>query len=153
MPIRTPQTEMPLNKLKEKDTYVVRNHMIWLRSSPKNVKDFPFEFDFCFIKISFKYMHLLCCWWISESLQNPKLVYGYHWPYLFYYLRVSIYHQSLHWMETYLEWVTEILFYLLHLYNHTSGSRGGPRGPGPPPTPRFGGPSYTIWRPSVQFKG
>ena len=22
----------------------------------------------------------------------------------------------------------------------------------PPLTPRFGGPSYTIWRPSVQFK-
>ena len=35
----------------------------------------------------------------------------------------------------------------------TSGSGGGPEGTGPPPTPRFGGPSYTIWRPSVQFKG
>ena len=30
---------------------------------------------------------------------------------------------------------------------------GGPGGPGPPLTPRFGGPGYTIWRPSVQFKG
>ena len=35
----------------------------------------------------------------------------------------------------------------------TSRSRGGPGGPGPPLTPRFGCPSYTIWRPSVQFKG
>ena len=33
----------------------------------------------------------------------------------------------------------------------TQADPGG--GPGPPPlTPRFGGPSYTIWRPSVQFK-
>ena len=31
----------------------------------------------------------------------------------------------------------------------TSGSKGGAQGPGSPLTPRFGGPSYTIWRPSV----
>ena len=35
-------------------------------------------------------------------------------------------------------------------YEFTSRSRGD-RGPGPP-TPRFGGPSYTIWIPSVKFK-
>ena len=34
----------------------------------------------------------------------------------------------------------------------TSGSRGA-QGPSPPQTLRFGGSSYTIWRPSVQFKG
>ena len=28
---------------------------------------------------------------------------------------------------------------------------GGPRGLGPP-TPRFGGPTYTVWRPHCQFK-
>ena len=29
---------------------------------------------------------------------------------------------------------------------------GGPGGPGPPLTPRFGGPSYTVWRPHCKFK-
>ena len=42
---------------------------------------------------------------------------------------------------------------MIHIYNQivtTSRSRGAP-GTRAPPTPRFGGPSYTIWRPSVQF--
>ena len=29
---------------------------------------------------------------------------------------------------------------------------GGPRGSGPPLTVRFGGPSYTVWRPHCKFK-
>ena len=33
----------------------------------------------------------------------------------------------------------------------TSRSRGVPGGLGPP-TPRFGGPSYTVWRPHCKFK-
>ena len=35
----------------------------------------------------------------------------------------------------------------------TLADPGGVLGARAPPTPRFGGPSYTIWRPSVQFKG
>ena len=38
-----------------------------------------------------------------------------------------------------------------YVFVSTSGSRGA-RGPGPPLTPRFGGPSYTVWRPHCKFK-
>ena len=38
-------------------------------------------------------------------------------------------------------------------FNEALADPGGGRGPGPPLTPRFGGPSYTIWMPSIQFKG